>query len=82
MANPSAFDRDFGYLMPFLDKVAAAASALEDAAAHGEVLAQARHAQEGLRAHSFTSMALRKPSLMRLKHIEVRKIIRPGSAAT
>jgi hypothetical protein len=37
MANPDAFDRDFGYLMPFLDKVAAAASKLEDAAAREEL---------------------------------------------
>jgi hypothetical protein len=37
MANPEAFDRDFGYLMPFLDKVAAAASELQDAAAREEL---------------------------------------------
>ena len=37
MANPDAFDRDFGYLMPFLDKVAAAASGLEDPAARDEL---------------------------------------------
>ncbi|MFL5344384.1 MAG: hypothetical protein ACJ8AT_06310 [Hyalangium sp.] len=37
MANPDAFDRDFGYLMPFLDKVAAAAAGLEDAAARDEL---------------------------------------------
>ena len=37
MANPDAFDRDFGYLMPFLDKVAAAASGIEDAAARDEL---------------------------------------------
>ncbi|WP_224369867.1 hypothetical protein [Hyalangium versicolor] len=37
MANPDAFDRDFGYLMPFLDKVAAAASELEDPAARDEL---------------------------------------------
>jgi hypothetical protein len=37
MANPSAFDRDFGYLLPFLDKVAGAASSLEDAAARAEL---------------------------------------------
>ena len=30
---------------------------------------------------AFTSMAARKPSLMRLKQIEVMKIITPGSAA-
>ncbi|WP_164014878.1 hypothetical protein [Pyxidicoccus trucidator] len=41
--NPSpssptaAFDRDFGYLLPFLDKVAAAASELQDAAAREEL---------------------------------------------
>ncbi|WP_224247762.1 hypothetical protein [Hyalangium gracile] len=37
MANPDAFDRDFGYLMPFLDKVAAAATELEDPAARDEL---------------------------------------------
>jgi hypothetical protein len=37
MANPDAFDRDFGYLMPFLDKVAAAASELQDPAAREEL---------------------------------------------
>jgi hypothetical protein len=37
MANPEAFDRDFGYLMPFLDKVAAAASELQDPAARAEL---------------------------------------------
>ncbi len=37
MANPEAFDRDFGYLMPFLDKVAAAAGELEDPAARAEL---------------------------------------------
>jgi hypothetical protein len=37
VANPDAFDRDFGYLMPFLDKVAAAASGLEDPAARAEL---------------------------------------------
>ncbi len=37
MANSEAFDRDFGYLMPFLDKVAAAASELQDPAAREEL---------------------------------------------
>lgn len=37
MANTDAFDRDFGYLMPFLDKVAAAASELQDPAAREEL---------------------------------------------
>jgi hypothetical protein len=37
MANPEAFDRDFGYLLPFLDKVAAAASELQDPAAREEL---------------------------------------------
>ena len=37
MANPEAFDRDFGYLMPVLDKVAAAASGVEDPAARAEL---------------------------------------------
>jgi hypothetical protein len=32
-----AFDRDFGYLLPFLDKVTAVASQLPDAAARGEL---------------------------------------------
>lgn len=31
------FDKDFGYLMPFLDKVAAAAQALADPAARAEL---------------------------------------------
>lgn len=31
------FDKDFGYLMPFLDKVAAAADSLSDPAARGEL---------------------------------------------
>lgn len=33
-----AFDKDFGYLMPFLDKVAAAAATLPDQAARDELL--------------------------------------------
>jgi len=38
MANtPGRFDRDFGYLMPFLDKVAQAASELPDPAAREEL---------------------------------------------
>jgi hypothetical protein len=37
MANPGAFDKDFGYLMPFLDKVTAAAQDLEDPAAREEL---------------------------------------------
>jgi len=36
-SNPSAFDRDFGYLMPFLDRVEAAASELPDASARAEL---------------------------------------------
>ncbi|MCP3060501.1 hypothetical protein LXT21_17100 [Myxococcus sp. K38C18041901] len=35
--NPSAFDKDFGYLLPFLDKVAAAAAGLEDSQAREEL---------------------------------------------
>jgi hypothetical protein len=41
--NPSsnapggAFDRDFGYLLPFMDKVAAAAADLQDASAREEL---------------------------------------------
>jgi hypothetical protein len=35
--DSSAFDKDFGYLMPFLDKVAAAASTLPDASARAEL---------------------------------------------
>ena len=31
------FEKDFGYLMPFLDKIAAAASTLPDQAARGEL---------------------------------------------
>ncbi len=37
MANPGAFEKDLGYLMPFLDKVAAAADELEDPAAREEL---------------------------------------------
>ena len=37
MAAPGAFDKDFGYLMPFLDKVAAAAGDLADTAAREEL---------------------------------------------
>ena len=37
-STPSgAFDRDFGYLLPFLDKVAAAAAELPDASARAEL---------------------------------------------
>ena len=36
--EPNAFDKDFGYLMPFLDKVAAAASGLPDASARAELV--------------------------------------------
>lgn len=35
--NPSAFDKDFGYLLPFLDKVAAAAAGLPDGSAREEL---------------------------------------------
>ncbi|NOK22822.1 hypothetical protein [Corallococcus carmarthensis] len=39
MANPpNSFDRDFGYLLPFMDKVAAAASDLPDASAREELV--------------------------------------------
>jgi hypothetical protein len=31
------FEKDFGYLMPFLDKIAAAATTLSDQAARGEL---------------------------------------------
>ncbi len=37
MATPGAFDKDFGYLMPFLERVAAAAGELPDAAAREEL---------------------------------------------
>lgn len=37
MANPGAFEKDLGYLMPFLDKVAAAAEEMPDAAARDEL---------------------------------------------
>lgn len=37
MAKPAGFDRDIGYLMPFLDRVAAAADALPDASARAEL---------------------------------------------
>ena len=64
------------------------------AARHREMLAQARRQQQRLgraaaigngdqRVHqAFTSMAARSPSLIRLKQIEVMKIITPGSAAS
>jgi len=35
--NPSAFDKDFGYLLPFLDKVAAAAAELPEGPAREEL---------------------------------------------
>ncbi|RKH54106.1 hypothetical protein [Corallococcus llansteffanensis] len=38
MANPISFDRDFGYLLPFMDKVASAASELPDASARQELV--------------------------------------------
>ncbi|RKH69913.1 hypothetical protein [Corallococcus aberystwythensis] len=38
MATPPNFDRDFGYLVPFMDKVAAAASELPDASAREELV--------------------------------------------
>ena len=37
MAKPEGFDRDIGYLMPFLDRVAAAARELPDAGAREEL---------------------------------------------
>ena len=37
MATGTRFDRDFGYLMPFLDQVAQAASGMEDTAAGAEL---------------------------------------------
>ncbi|NPC73704.1 hypothetical protein HPP05_28510 [Corallococcus exiguus] len=37
MATPN-FERDFGYLLPFMDKVAAAASDLPDASAREELV--------------------------------------------
>ncbi len=37
MAKPAGFDRDIGYLMPFLDRVAATADTLPDAAARDEL---------------------------------------------
>ncbi len=69
--------------------------AAEQSTANREVLAQGVDQQQRLRrptaiarvsghAHLFslTSIALRNPSLIRLKHIEVMKIITPGNAAT
>ena len=65
----------------------------EQAARHREMLAQARRQQQRLggaaavgsgnqRVHqAFTSMAARRPSLIRLKQIEVMKIMTPGRAA-
>lgn len=37
MAKPAGFDRDIGYLMPFLDRVAAAARELPEAGAREEL---------------------------------------------
>ncbi|MFL5351947.1 hypothetical protein [Archangium sp.] len=37
MAKPAGFDRDIGYLMPFLDRVAAVARELPDAGAREEL---------------------------------------------
>lgn len=37
MAGTGAFDKDFGYLLPFLDRVAAAAGTLEEQAAREEL---------------------------------------------
>ncbi|HYO72933.1 MAG TPA: hypothetical protein VEU33_43425 [Archangium sp.] len=37
MAQPAGFDRDIGYLMPFLDRVTAAADSLPDTAAREEL---------------------------------------------
>lgn len=37
MAKPGGFDRDIGYLMPFLDRVSVAASELADASAREEL---------------------------------------------
>ncbi len=38
MAKPAGFDRDMGYLKPFMDRIAAAASELQDADAREELL--------------------------------------------
>ena len=67
----------------------------QKSAPNREVLAQVVDQQQWLRRaaaiarisghihlFSLTSIALRNPSLIRLKHIEVMKIITPGSAAT
>ena len=68
--------------------------AVEQPATHRKVLAQTFDQEQRLRRaaaiagirfdhlFSLTSMAERNPSLIRLKHIEVTKIITPGSAAT
>ena len=37
MAQPAGFDRDIGYLMPFLDRVTAAADSLQDPTAREEL---------------------------------------------
>src|SRR5262249_61874983 len=70
---------------------------VQQAALDGEVLGQVFDHQQGRACrcarphlpatpfrfvHSRTSMAWRSPSLIRLKHIEVMKIITPGKAAT
>ena len=58
-----------------------AAARAEEAALEREVLGQIADGEEQP-AHSLTSIAWRSPSLIRLKHIDVTKIITPGSAAT
>ena len=71
------------------------AAAPEQPAADREMLAQAARQQQRLGrsaairdaeaarpCQAFTSMAARRPSLIRLKQIEVMKIITPGSAAS
>ena len=69
------------------------AAPAEQAAAELEVLAQGAHLEQRLlraadvgdrreQSQPRTSIALRKPSLNRLKQIDTMKIITPGSAAT
>lgn len=56
------FDKDFGYLMPFLDKVTAAAEALADPAARAELTKLlAGEKQRWMRARQLLSGATASP---------------------
>src|SRR5712691_2128716 len=65
-----------------VDRLDGCDRALEQPAAHREVALEVAHFEQDIGAHRRTSMALRSPSLIRLKHIEVTKMPTPGRAAT